>query len=58
MEPFLPLREKVVKEVRLGGQMGFQLISAMQDARGTDGSATCTVFPGYEGLSGMQEFQR
>lgn len=37
VESCLPSRERVAKEVRVGGQMGFEHMGAIRDARDTDG---------------------
>lgn len=57
VESCLPRWERVAKEVRLGGQVGFEPRGAIRDARGTDGSANCTIFPGSQRFPGVQDFQ-
>jgi len=37
VESCLPSRERVAKEVRVGGQMGFEPMVVIRDARDTDG---------------------
>lgn len=56
VESCLPSRERVAKEVRVGGQMGFEPMVAIRDARDTDGWASCIIFPGTEEFPGMQDF--
>lgn len=56
VESCLPRWERVAKEVRLGGQVGFEPRGAIRDARGTDGQPTVPFFLGPSGFLECRTF--